>query len=124
MIDHISLGVRDLSRSLVFYDGVLAALGYFRLWTAVDAAGYGLRGSDEPFAIKEEKGEFGGSARTHLAFTAQTREQVAAFHRAALLAGGTDDGPPGPRPAYGENYFAAFVRDPDGFRLEAVCHRV
>jgi catechol 2,3-dioxygenase-like lactoylglutathione lyase family enzyme len=125
MINHVSLGVSRLEVSLAFYDAALGALGYTRLWTSPTAAGYGAPGAtDEPFALKEASQEkFAPVPRTHFAFTAATREAVAGFHRAALSSGGNDDGPPGPRPQYGERYFAAFVTDPDGHRLEAVCHQ-
>ena len=124
MLNHLSLGVADLRRSLVFYDAAFAPLGYHRLWSKEGAAGYGTSGGDEPFAIKQEtqKGNLGSSPRSHFAFTAKTRDQVIAFHEAALKNGGTDLGRPGLRPHYGETYFAAFVSDPDGYHLEAVCH--
>lgn len=123
MLSHLSIGVSDLKRSLSFYDGAFAPLGYVRLWSREDAAGYGNPGEEEPFALKQEKAgvSLGSSPRAHLAFTARTREDVAAFHAAALKHGGTDRGAPGLRPHYGEDYFAAFVRDPDGYQLEAVC---
>ena len=121
MLHHISLGVLDLARSTAFYDAVLATLGYARVWTDGTAVGYGYPGGTEKLAIKlsKERGVGMGSG-FHLAFAASGREAVAAFHRAALLHGGRDNGGPGPRPEYGPNYFAAFVLDPDGHRLEAV----
>lgn len=123
MLSHLSVGVRNLGRSSAFYDAVFAPLGYVRLWSRADAAGYGNPGEEEPFAIKEEKPgiALGSSPRAHLAFTAKTPAQVTAFFDAALKHGGTDEGAPGLRPHYGENYFAAFVKDPDGYVLEAVC---
>jgi len=124
MIDHVSVGVADLARAAAFYDAVLGALGYARLFTHPRAVGYGLPGDeDEAFAILAA----GADARApgsgcHVAFAARSREAVHAFHAAAVRAGAIDEGEPGPRPQYGEGYYAAFVRDPDGYRLEAVCH--
>jgi catechol 2,3-dioxygenase-like lactoylglutathione lyase family enzyme len=124
MIDHISVAVSDLWRSVAFYDAVFQPLGISRLWTADDAAGYGYPGADEPFAIKQNDAEelIGRSTRTHVAFIAPTREGVATFHARAVEQGGTDEGAPGLHPEYGPGYFAAFVSDPDGHRLEAVLH--
>lgn len=123
MLDHISLGVTDLDRSIAFYDAVLAPLGYRRLWHDSDAAGYGLQGRDEPFAIKQDRaGGAPGSPRAHVAFQASNRSAVVAFYESALLAGAVPDGKPELHPMYGDGYFAAFVSDPDGHRLEAVCH--
>ncbi|MCX6124373.1 MAG: VOC family protein [Proteobacteria bacterium] len=125
MLSHLSIGVADLHRSVGFYDAALGALGYARLWTSEGAAGYGYPGEkDEPFAIKQEnqKTGLGSSPRSHLAFAAKTREMVLAFHKAATSNGGSDHGEPGLRSHYGPNYFAAFVQDPDGYVIEAVCH--
>jgi catechol 2,3-dioxygenase-like lactoylglutathione lyase family enzyme len=124
MLDHISIGVSDLERSGAFYDALLAGLGYVRLFTHPRAVGYGLPGEkDEAFAILRS----GTEARApgtgcHIAFRARSREAVDAFHAAALRLGASDEGAPGLRPQHGENYYAAFVRDLDGYRLEAVCH--
>ncbi len=123
MLDHISFGVADLARSTAFYDAVLAPLGFVRVWTAPDAAGYGYPERDESFAIKQEPADaIAWSPRSHLAFNATGREAVRAFHAAAMSRGGVDEGAPGLCPEYGDGYFAAFVRDPDGYRLEAVFH--
>lgn len=123
MLDHVSLGVADLDRSIAFYDAVLAPLGYRRLWNDSDAAGYGLEGLDEPFAIKHDPaGGVAQSPRAHLALQASGRSAVVAFYEAAVSAGAVPDGKPELHPMYGEGYFAAFVADPDGHRLEAVCH--
>jgi len=123
MIDHVSLGVSDMDRALEFYDHVLATLGFRRLWTTDRGAGFGTVGPDEPLALFE----VGAEARSpgigcHLALTAPNRAAVDAFHRAAIERGGRDEGAPGPRPQYGAGYYAAFVRDPDGYKLEAVFH--
>lgn len=128
MLNHISIGVGDLATSMKFYDAALSCLGYARLWASKGAAGYGYPGEkDEPFAIKAEEdtlSQRGSSARSHIAFSARDRDMVAAFHDSALKNGGTDHGKPGLRPHYGENYFAAFVKDPDGYVIEAVCHSI
>jgi len=121
MLHHISLGTIDLARATAFYDAALGALGYARVWTDRTAVGYGRPGGGDKLAIKlQNEGAIGPGPGFHLAFAASSRDAVAAFHRAALSHGGVDNGGPGPRPAYGPNYFAAFVLDPDGHRLEAV----
>ena len=120
MIDHVTIGVSDLERSRAFYRAALAPLGYTE--------------SSQPSAVPDEI-EFGGDGRLpfaisttptvaphmHVAFVARTREQVHAFHAAALAAGATDHGAPGLRPEYSEHYYGAFVYDPDGYNIEAVC---
>jgi len=124
MLDHISIGVSDLARAGAFYDAVLATLGYVRLFGNERGVGYGTPGAkDEAFAILAA----GDEARSpgtgcHVALVAPSREAVADFHAAALRMGAADEGPPGLRPHYGTGYYAAFVRDVDGYRLEAVCH--
>ena len=123
MIDHISLGVSDLARSVAFYDAALAPLGIVRVWTDGDAAGYGYPGHDDAFAIKRAAEQsIATDSRSHIAFVARDRTAVIAFHAAALAHGGGDEGAPGLCPEYGDGYFAAFVSDPDGHRLEAVVH--
>lgn len=124
MIDHVSVAVSDLARSIEFYDAAFGPLGITRLWTAEDAAGYGYSGAEEPFAIKQSSAQaaLDDNSKTHIAFTARSREAAGAFHAGALEHGGTDEGGPGLHPEYGPGYFAAFVRDPDGNRLEAVLH--
>lgn len=125
MFDHLSLEVENLERAAFFYDVTLAPLGYVRLWTTARAVGYGREGfkGEAPFAILA----FGIDARPpgrgfHLAFAAPSREAVDRFHLAALGAGGVDEGAPGVRENYDPGYYAAFVRDLDGHRLEAVLH--
>lgn len=122
VLDHISLGVSDLQRSIRFYDNVLGTLGYLRVWSDNDAAGYGPAGSDDALAIKREANGSGASQRFHVAFKAQSRQAVIGFYQIALSQGATPDGEPGLHPEYGDGYFAAFVLDPDGYRLEAVLH--
>ncbi len=123
MIDHVSLGVSDLARAIGFYDTILQPLGYVRLWSSERGAGYGRSGSDEALALFA----VGELARPpgpgwHLALTAPNRAAVDRFHAAAVRTGGSDEGAPGLRAHYGRGYYAAFVRDPDGHKLEAVCH--
>jgi catechol 2,3-dioxygenase-like lactoylglutathione lyase family enzyme len=121
MLHHVSFGVADLQRSATFYDAVLGALGLSRTWTRDTAVGYGHPGGGDQFAIKQvaELAQAPG-AGFHQAFTAPDRNSVAAFHHAALLHGGRDNGTPGLRLDYGSYYFAAFAIDPDGYRIEAV----
>ena len=126
MLDHVSLGVTDIARSRRFYDAALRPLGLVR---TVDF-GRG-RGSDYgtapgslgvEFTITEGPGDIATSRSAHVCFRAPDRAAVHAFHAAALAAGGRDDGAPELCPQYHAHYYAAFVRDPDGHRLEAVCH--
>jgi catechol 2,3-dioxygenase-like lactoylglutathione lyase family enzyme len=121
MLSHISLGVSDLERSVAFYDAVLAPLGVVRVWTYERGAGYGEPGGPDRLALfcQPNGTALAAGPGFHLAFFAPTPEAVDAFHAAAMRTGGTDEGPPGPRPQYGPNYYAAFVRDPDGHKLEA-----
>lgn len=125
MLDHLSIGVSDLERAGAFYDEVLGALGYARLFTHPRAIGYGPPGArDEAFALLRCGDEARApGAGCHIALAAPSRETVDAFHAAAMRAGAVDEGAPDLRPQYGEHYYAAFVRDPDGYRLEAVCHQ-
>lgn len=121
VIDHLTIGVADLERSGEFYRRTLATLGFrdFGPWPGGgrDLA-FGTDGADD-FAISLE---YGPGAPVHIAFAAERREQVDAFHAAALAAGGTDNGAPGPRPEYSDGYYGAFVLDPDGNNIEAVHH--
>jgi len=121
MLHHLSLGVTDLRLSGNFYDAVLPALGFARCWATDDAIGYGRPGGEDQFAIKHAAGARAAGPGFHAALSAPDKCSVIAFHKAALQNGGRDNGPPGLRPHYGEHYFAAFVIDPDGYRLEAVC---
>lgn len=127
MLHHISLGAVDIQRAARFYDAALAPLGYVRVWTDLrpgeegQAVGYGPPGSGDKLAIKQVLQPVPRIPGFHVALAAPTRASVIAFHAAALAAGGTDNGPPGLRPDYGPDYFAAFVVDPEGHRLEAVC---
>ena len=126
MIDHIGFAVSDYERAKAFYAAALAPLGY-RLIMEVEAhqnasgapaAGFGIGGKPD-FWIG---GEGGLDKPLHVAIAAQTRRLVDNFHRAALAAGGRDNGAPGLRPHYHPNYYGAFVLDLDGHNIEAVCH--
>ena len=121
IIDHLKIGVSDLERSRRFYAQALAPLGIEELGPEGHQPreiSFGTKGEDD-FAISEQY-EAGG--QVHIAFAADTEEQVDAFHVAALAAGGTDNGGPGPRPEYSDAYYGAFVLDPDGHNVEAVFH--
>ncbi len=121
MLGHLSFGVADLPRAVAFYDAALGALGYARVWLSERQAGYGLPGGGDRLALKLQTGAIvPPGPGFHLAFVADSPAAVDRFHAAALRSGGTDEGPPGLRPQYGPNYYAAFVRDPDGHKLEAV----
>jgi catechol 2,3-dioxygenase-like lactoylglutathione lyase family enzyme len=122
MFDHVGLHVRDYAASRAFYEGALAPLGYrvvmdFEEWKA---AGFGSDAGGSTFWISER--EPYGTA-THVAFACDNRATVDAFHAAALAAGGKDNGAPGIREQYHPTYYGAFVHDPDGNNVEAVCHR-
>lgn len=123
MFDHMGLGVADYQRSTAFYDAALAPLGIRQLYVVpkeftggVDAVGYGK--VRPMFWIAGQDATHG---KLHVAFAAKTRAEVDAFYEAALKAGGRDNGPPGLRPHYDKDYYGAFVLDPDGFNVEAVC---
>ncbi|GFE64519.1 VOC family protein [Litoreibacter roseus] len=124
MIDHISFGVTDFARSTAFYDQAFAPLGVRRLFDVPEEQSDGVKvtgyGDDRPwFWLAEENATTG---LMHIALQAKTNAAVDAFHAAALRAGGTDNGAPGLRPHYHPGYYAAFVLDPDGHNIEAVCH--
>ncbi|UGA39874.1 VOC family protein [Chromobacterium haemolyticum] len=124
MLHHISFGVNDLGRSGAFYDAALAPLGYVRVFEHDTAVGYGKAGGgDKLLSLKWVPELVLPGDGFHLAFAAGTPEQVRAFHAAALLHGGRCNGAPGLRPHYGSHYFAAFVVDPDGYRIEAVINQ-
>lgn len=125
VFDHVSIGVADLERAAAFYDAALAPLGLAPLWRAARAVGYGPPGyaAEAPFAVVLGEAEARAPGRgAHLAFVAPDRHAVDRFHAAALAHGGTDEGAPAIRAHYDAGYYAAFVRDPDGHRVEAVVH--
>jgi catechol 2,3-dioxygenase-like lactoylglutathione lyase family enzyme len=121
MLNHISIGVGDIARAKRFYDAALEPLGYTCLSESESSLGYGAKtvalwigAAERPVPADDKSG-------LHVCFDAPTRKSVDAFHAAALEAGGRDNGKPGLRADYGPNYYAAFVIDPDGYRLEAYC---
>jgi catechol 2,3-dioxygenase-like lactoylglutathione lyase family enzyme len=120
MFGHLSFGVADLPRATRFYDAALTALGYERVWTRDHGVVYGHADDKDRLALYLRPDALAPGAGFHLAFDAPSRKAVDRFHAAALMAGGTDDGAPGLRPQYSPTYYAAFVIDPEGYRLEAV----
>ncbi|MBB4038400.1 catechol 2,3-dioxygenase-like lactoylglutathione lyase family enzyme [Microvirga flocculans] len=120
MLGHLSFGVRDLARSIAFYDAALEALGLERVWHSERAAGYGPPGGNDVLALFQHPDAAPPGPGFHLAFAAPNPSAVDAFYAAALAFGGSDEGRPGLRPQYHANYYAAFVKDPDGHKLEAV----
>lgn len=134
MLDHVSLRVADYDRSKAFYEAALTPLGYTLAMESASGAGF-RTGFIPDFWIKQgellspaarpappEPGACGGPS-VHVAFAANARSTVDAFHRAALAAGARDNGAPALRPSYHANYYGAFVLDPDGYNIEAVCHK-
>ncbi len=119
IVSHLSLGVSDLDRARAFYDAALAPLGIVRVWATETGLGYGEPAHPDELALFRVPGPVPLAPRFHLALWAPDRRAVDAFHAAALAAGGRDEGAPGLRPHYGEGYYAAFVRDLDGHKLEA-----
>lgn len=125
MIDHTGLSVSRPLVSQTFYERALAPLGYTLMMQipkehtgGKTVLGFGVAPKADFWLAEGPPNE----PRIHIAFAAATRQQVDEFYRAALAAGGRDNGPPGPRPHYHENYYGAFVLDPDGHNVEAVCH--
>ncbi|MDQ6917219.1 MAG: VOC family protein [Pseudomonadota bacterium] len=118
MIDHSGVSVADVARSKAFYRAALAPLGYTMLMEFEQFAGFGVAPKPD-FWVGQGKPNV---PPIHVAFRAESRTQVDEFYRAAIAAGGNDNGPPGPRPQYHPNYYGAFVLDPDGHNIEAVCH--
>jgi catechol 2,3-dioxygenase-like lactoylglutathione lyase family enzyme len=120
MYDHIGLKVKDLGASVRFYEAALATLGHTVSSREASVAGLGPKG-EPALWLHAADGQAGTGA--HIAFKAETREAVERFHAVGLTAGGRDHGKPGPRPDYGERYYAAFLLDPDGNNVEAICRR-
>lgn len=117
MIDHLNLHVRDLARSVRFYAEALAPLGVVTVHEDATTAGFGPPNAPQLWLAPATAVQ-----PIHLAFTARSREEVRRFHAAALAAGARDNGGPGLRPHYHPHYYGAFVLDPDGHNVEAVCH--
>lgn len=121
-LDHVAISTADYPTSLAFYEKALAPLGIkTHMKFEGDEGNVAGLGSEQPFLWIGDGGKLSGG-RVHLAFAAATRAQVDAFYAAAIAAGGKDNGPPGLRPNYHPTYYAAFVFDPDGHNIEAVCH--
>jgi catechol 2,3-dioxygenase-like lactoylglutathione lyase family enzyme len=120
MFNHISIGVRDIARSKAFYDSALEAIGYRRLSESEDSLGYGKEEAVFWVNLANSPVPDDPKSGLHFCFEAPDRDSVARFHAAALAAGGRDNGKPGIRANYSPDYFAAFVVDPDGYRLEAL----
>jgi len=119
VLHHISIGVRNLELTGRFYDAALGALGFRRVFEDEAAIGYGLVDGEDLLCLKLRENAQPPGDGFHLAFAAPSRTAVRAFHRDALKVGGRDNGAPGLRPEYGEHYYAAFLIDPDGHRIEA-----
>ena len=118
MIDHTGVGVTSAKKSVAFYTAALAPLGYQALMEGDGYSGFGVAPKPD-FWIGEGQPNV---PAVHIAFSASSRSAVDAFYKAAIAAGGRDNGPPGLRPQYHPNYYGAFVLDPDGHNIEAVCH--
>lgn len=121
MLDHVSIGVRDVAAARRFYDAALKPLGYDCLSHDASSLGYGSGQVAFWISAARHPVPADGESGLHFCFAAPSRDSVDAFHAAALGAGGRDNGKPGVRADYGPNYYAAFVVDPDGYRIEAYC---
>jgi catechol 2,3-dioxygenase-like lactoylglutathione lyase family enzyme len=119
VIDHVGLNVRDVAAARAFYERALAPLGYTVGMEYGQHIGFRSPQGKPDFWVAQRGEQTTGA---HVAFRVESRDLVDAFHAAALEAGGRDNGPPGPRPRYHEQYYGAFVLDPDGNNVEAVCH--
>jgi catechol 2,3-dioxygenase-like lactoylglutathione lyase family enzyme len=120
MFDHVGLNVRDYRASRAFYERALAPLGYRVVMDFDEWKACGFGPDEKPILWLAEREPYGTG--THVAFTCDDHDTVDAFHAAALEAGGTDNGAPGIREQYHPTYYGAFVHDPDGNNVEAVCH--
>jgi catechol 2,3-dioxygenase-like lactoylglutathione lyase family enzyme len=117
MIDHVGFEVSDLQRSARFYDALFYALGGRRMFESAHAVAYGINGPNVWIVVR---GRGPAPGYGHLALHAAGKAAVDAAHAAGVANGGEDDGPPGQRPQYGRRYYAAYLRDPDGLRVEVV----
>lgn len=126
MLDHVGYSVSDLAKAKIFYDAALAPLGITALHTITEEQTGGT-GTYHGYGRERPQFWIGTGPKhapgVHVAFTAENRDMVDLFYKAAIAAGGENNGAPGLRPHYHENYYGAFVRDPDGHNIEAVCHR-
>ena len=120
MIDHVSINVRDLGASGAFYDAVLGTIGLARVVVKTDTIGFGKSYPEFWLNARPGSAHAAADSGTHICLRARTTDAVDAFHKAAIDAGGSDDGQPGMRPEYNDRYYAAFIRDPDGNRIEVV----
>jgi catechol 2,3-dioxygenase-like lactoylglutathione lyase family enzyme len=120
MIDHISIGVSNLERATRFYDSVLGTIGYARLDARAKTVGFGKRYSEFWLNHRPGMSVVEAGSGSHVCLRAPSTQAVDAFHAAALAAGGESEGAPGERPQHGEGYYAAYVRDLDGNRIEVV----
>jgi len=120
MIDHVSIGVRDLAASQRFYDPVLATIGLRKLAERKDTIGFGKTYPEFWLNARPALATTGQDSGVHVCLRTRGRQSVDAFHATALAAGASDDGAPGYRPGYSDQYYAAFVRDPEGNRIEVV----
>lgn len=127
LLDHVSISVRNLDHCRPFYEAIMAALGAEKVYDRPDALGFGFRcnaAEDSHTCLAVYSSETANTdSRRHWCFKAKSREHVRQFHAAGLRNGGEDDGAPGIRSHYHEHYFGAFLFDPEGNRIEAVCHR-
>jgi len=123
MLNHVSIGVRDVAAAKRFYDAALKPLGYTCRSQSAASLGYGGDGVALWILAADRPVPADAGSGLHFCFDAPTRAGVDAFHAAAISAGGRDHGKPGLRQDYGANYYAAFVVDPDGYRLEAYCSK-
>ena len=124
MYSHVTVGTNDFDRAKKFYDSLMETLGHPVLFQAPNALAYGTPTGEKFFVLSPFDGnEARAGNGVHAAFKVDSRATVDAFHKTALVCGGSDEGAPGPRPHYHPNYYGAYVRDPDGNKLQAVCHR-
>lgn len=124
MFSHVTVGTTDIDRATGFYDALLiGVLDWQHLHRDPHRAGYGRWNGPQFWVLVPFDGQPASAGNgVHIAFLASSRDQVDRFHAAALAHGGADEGAPGPRPHYHENYYGGYVRDPDGNKLQAVCH--
>ena len=120
MIDHVSINVRNLSASGAFYDAVLGTIGLARVVVKADTIGFGKTYPEFWLNARPGSAPAAADSGTHICLRARTTDAVDVFHETAIDAGGSDDGPPGMRREYNDRYYAAFIRDPDGNRIEVV----